>query len=376
MRVFRVLTESPKVGRAFQHLEDLVLVNGSAGAYQALARLNDIGSGAGQVRWKWDGKPQVYWGRDDAGRFLMTGHNGWLKADKSGKTYSATQLSSFIMNTGKATTDQEVAARQAFATEFSSLWPLFEAATPENFRGYVYGDLLYMRRPQVQKNMYNFTPNKVTYHVKTNSDLGKRIARSQAAVVGHAYFTDFGQPDSEQQPIDDFDMFNQNAGLIVLGPRYAASTPVTDQAKIKHITDYVKSYQKQMDALLDDSKLASQKMTGFKQVLYNFNNQMAKAGRLNNAAHNFMEWLPNSKQSVPMQKKITDWVSKNQQGFTSLFATMEQIRAVKNQIIDHIDQEEGDITASTGGQAGGEGYVMYNPEGNVKLVPRHRWQPG
>ena len=40
---FKILTETAKVGREYQHLEDLVFVDGSAGATKAVHILNKLG---------------------------------------------------------------------------------------------------------------------------------------------------------------------------------------------------------------------------------------------------------------------------------------------------------------------------------------------
>jgi hypothetical protein len=376
MLISNIITEAAATGRPFNHLEDLVLFHGSAGATQSLQRLQDVMRQPQAVRWKWDGKPQVYWGREPDGTFIMTGHNGWLKPDGTGKTTKPADLAKFIMNTGKATTDDQVRERQQFATEFASLWSLFEAATPANFRGYVYGDLLYMRRPAVANGKFIFTPNQVTYSVDANSDLGKRIAGSTAAVVGHAYFSDFGLPDRTQQPIDDFDKFNQNAGLIVMGPKHVQPQKMqVNTAGLKQIAALTQAHAADIDRFLSDDTLGVNKMSNFKNVLYKFNNQQVRAGVTTGLAAKFPQWLAGSGESVPMQQKITNWMASNPKGYAAVFAILEGIRQLKDQIITQLDQQQGDVQQSTGGQPGGEGYVLYNPEGNVKLVPRHRWAP-
>ena len=42
----------------------------------------------------------------------------------------------------------------------------------------------------------------------------------------------------------------------------------------------------------------------------------------------------------------------------------------KDQVIADIDAQGGTVKQSIGGQAGGEGYVLAHPEGDIKLVPR------
>ena len=374
MFINQIISEAPKVGRAFQHVEDLVIIEGSSGANSAIGRLFDLARNPQTVRWKWDGKPQVYWGREPNGKFIMVGHNGWLKPDGSGKSQSPQELVKFIMNTGNVAPDKQD-ERMRFATEYANLWALFESATPQDFRGYVYGDLLFMRRPELQDGVYTFTPNNVQYSVPQSTELGQRISKAIAAVVGHAYFPSFGMGDDQQQPIDDFSKFNTTQGLIVLGPRYAQQPIKIDTKKLQDLQKYVAANKTQIDNFLNDERLAAMKMAGFKGVLYNFNNQMAKSGRTSDLASEFAAWLSSgSKQSAPMQQKIKDWIAQNQKGFIATFAVLENLRAVKNQIIDQLDSEGGDIQQTTKGQRGGEGYVNYG-EPNIKLVPRHRWTP-
>ena len=374
MFINQIISEAPKVGRAFQHVEDLVLIEGSGGAEKAINRLFQIASNPKTVRLKWDGKPQVYWGREPDGKFIMVGHNGWLKSDGSGKSSSPQELVRFIMSTGNVAPDKQD-ERMRFANEYANLWALFETATPKNFRGYVYGDLLFMRRPPLENNAYTFTPNNVTYSVPQSTELGQRISKTTAAVVGHAYFPSFGMGDDQQQPIDDFSKFNTTQGLIVLGPRYAQQPIKIDTKKLQDLQKYVAANKAQIDNFLNDERLAAKKMASFKGVLYNFNNQMARVGRTSDLASEFANWLSSgSKQSAPMQQKINDWIAQNQKGFVATFAVLENLRAVKNQIIDQLDSEGGDIQQTTKGQRGGEGYVNYG-EPNIKLVPRHRWTP-
>ena len=378
MFINQILAEAPKVGRAFQHLEDLVLIDGSVGAQNAINKLADISRNPQQIRWKWDGKPQVYWGREPDGKFIMVGHNGWLKKTADGKSQSPTELARFIMQTGKASTPEEIKQRQQFATQYASLWPLFEAATPKDFRGYVYGDLLFMNRPPIQNNAYTFTPNNVTYSVPQSTELGQRISKATAAVVGHAYFPQFGMGDDEQQPISDFSAFDKTAGLIVLGPRYAQNPVKIDTKNLQDLQKYIAANKGAIDNFLNDERLAAMKMAGFKGVLYNFNNTMVRQGKVSDLANTFASWLQgSSKQSAPMQQKITEWVTKNQRGFLATFNVLENLRAIKDNIIAQLDAESGDIQQTTKGEAGGEGYVVYGKTGepNVKLVPRHRWTP-
>ena len=50
-----------------------------------------------------------------------------------------------------------------------------------------------------------------------------------------------------------------------------------------------------------------------------------------------------------------------------MFGFINSIKLIKNQVINTLDSQKADIEASTGGQRGGEGYVI---DKDVKLVNR------
>ena len=75
-----------KLGRAFNHLEDPVFFHGSRGTMEALEHLKEIATSAGSktIRMKWDGNPQIYWGRaEKGGPLILAGHNGWSRGAAS-----------------------------------------------------------------------------------------------------------------------------------------------------------------------------------------------------------------------------------------------------------------------------------------------------
>ena len=68
MRAWELLVEAEtpvpkKVGREFNHLEDLVFTEPNGGK-RAVEILKNLAQDAQDVAIKWDGNPTVYWGRD------------------------------------------------------------------------------------------------------------------------------------------------------------------------------------------------------------------------------------------------------------------------------------------------------------------------
>jgi hypothetical protein len=366
-----------KLGRAFNHLEDLVFFHGSAGTIEALEHIKEIATkeGAGSVRMKWDGNPQIYWGREAAGGpLILAGHNGWSKGYK---TDNPEDLIDFIANkSGSPKTPEEQAARNEFAKTFANLYPLFDAATPSDFVGFVYADGLFLQQPQVdQEGVYTFCPNpksQTCYHVRAESELGKRISQAQVMVVGHAFFPEFGMDDNDQKPIDDFSQFNGTSELIVQGPVYNSQPVNVAGPEIDKVESYLKKNSKQIDGFLQGAP----GLSDLKNIIYTFVNQTAKAKQLGSIDTNmFSNWLTTSKVSKPKQDKIMQLGQQHGGALDAIFNLVRQIMDLKDDIINQIESgEKGEIWDTQG-----EGRVRYAPQGkqfgNVKLVPRKRWTP-
>lgn len=365
-----------KLGRAFNHLEDLVFFHGSRGTMEALEHLKEIATAEGSksVRMKWDGNPQIYWGRaKKGGPLVLAGHNGWARGAMS---TSPEEVKDFIANqSGKPKTPEEQEKRIAFANEFASLYSLFDEATPRNFVGFVYADGLFLKRPIVDKNgVYTFCPNpnsQTCYHVKADSPLGQQISQAQVMVVGHAYFPKFGMDDSDQQPIDDFSMFNGTPSLIVQGPIYNSNPVSLDTTAIDRVEQYLRQHATAIDGFLQGTT----GLGDLKNILYTYVNQTAKAKQLDNlGAQNFLAWLKSSKVSEPKQTKIEALAQQYARALEAIFGLVGRIMDLKDQVIAQVEKGQGEIWDSHG-----EGRVRYaGPEkkfGNVKLVPRKRWTP-
>ena len=368
----------PKLGRAFNHLEDLVFFYGSAGTVEALEHLKDMNTeqGSNSVRMKWDGNPQIYWGRERGAFVPPHGHNQW---SRRAMPANPTDVSDFIMSSGKAVTPEEVSARQQFADKFAGLATLFEPGTPKDLDGnstyYVYADALFLSPPELVEGVYSFHPNpksQTTYHVRADSELGRRIAQAEVMVVGHAYFTEHGAPDSAQIPIKDFTMFNANPRLIVLGPIYNVAPVKVDTSMIQQVENHIKQHANKVDTFLQGVP----GLSDLKQIIYNYVNQSAKAKQLDSlSTQHFLQWMT-SKVSVPKQAKIKELDTAQGNVLDELFKIVRAIQILKDHVIDQIEAgPKADIWDTHG-----EGRVRYadgNKQfGNVKFVPRKRWTPG
>lgn len=395
---YREATEAPtddsmeKYGRPFNHPEHLVFFKGSAGTLEALNHFKEIADekdGGTSIRRKWDGNPQVYWGREKKnGPLILAGHNQWSRGVKASSQH---EVYDFIANqSGKATTPEQIKQRKEFATNFANLYPLFDAATPKNFVGFVYADNLFGVEPANPKRLekptkeypqgiWTFCPNpksSTCYHVDAASDLGKRISNAQVMVVGHATFDTFGAPDREQQPMDDFSMFNQTPGLIVQGPIYTDTAPDFDTSPIDSMIEYVDQHGGVIDSFL--GSLPDPDKNG---IFYPFFNQMSNlhaAGKQDFNAisgNTFVDWMKQKGVSAKKQQHIINMVQQHPGGLDAIFFLIKGIRNMKDQVDSSIRQQPRKEIWDTNS----EGHVRYAQKqhkyGNIKIVPT-TWAPG
>lgn len=379
----------PKVqdfGRPFNHPEHLVFFYGTDGALEALQHFEEVVGekpGKTSVRRKWDGAPQVYWGREEKnGPLILAGHNGWARGAKS---TNPREVYDFIANqSGKPKTPEDAKNRDLFAKNFANLYPLFDAATPQDFVGFVYADALFgvdPGRPKVLEKasgypsgVWTFAPNpksNTAYHVDAESELGQSIGQAQVMVVGHATFPEFGAADKLQQPKDDFSEFNGTLGLIVQGPIYVESAPEFDTSPIAELKKYIKQHKAVIDGFL--SSLPVPDKNG---IFYPFTNAMNKDGSfdaVDNTA--FINWMTQKGVSAKKQEHIQSMMQAHPGGLDAIWHLMKEIRNMKDAMDAAIKQQpRKEIWDSNG-----EGHVRYaNPAkhkfGNVKFVPTS-WTP-
>lgn len=345
-----------KVGREFNHLEDLVFTEAN-GAQRAIQILKDLASPKTEISIKWDGNPTVYWGRDDDGTFRMVGKNNWGREE--GKSSSPEELKQFIMSRGKG---EEW--REKFASDMASLWPIFEKGTPKDFRGYVYGDILFHpgRPYDSGDGKLSFTPNQTTYSVKATSSIGQRLGKAKVAIAAHKHLDYFG--DKTGEDLKDVKSLNINPELVVFGLTYVSFRPAVNADNLGKIESLAKNQQ-----AINKFLTPVAGMGYLQNEIYTFVNSQSKAKQLeninSNTFFNFLQKTPAKASKVKAHSDANPGVLDN------LFELVREIMAAKDEVIRELDAAEGDITASTGGKPGGEGYVV----GGTKFVPRDRWTP-
>lgn len=352
-------------GARIDHAEDLIFWEGSKGAIRSIKSFIELEkTGYKNVTLKWDGSPAVVFGRNDEGKFVLTDKSGFIAKSYNGRPTSPEELKQMFLNRGKSIKTDEY---RLFVQNMEEAFSVFESSIPSTFRGYFKGDLLYFKTPSIENGRYVFKPNIVTYTVDVNSELGKKISQSKAAVVVHREVESFGI----ESAITNYNVFQGNE-LLVIPPISVNSAPSVDNKQLKDIVSYVNKYARNIDDFINPTKLASLKMTNFPDILYKYLNSKVDTG-LTNIGVDFLTWVNQSNLTGVMKKKITDYVNSNRDGFESLWKVVVEIMSVKEEIINQIDNQDSEIKSYIGNQPGGEGYVFSDPEGDIKYVSRSKF---
>jgi hypothetical protein len=345
------------------HLEDFVLWNGSQGASQAVAALSNINKNLKSVSIKWDGAVGVIFGRNPNGEFIFTDKAGFVAKSYDGRATNPDDLGAMIQNRAKDVSKAE--DYKIFADKMKSVFPVVESATPEDLEGYYKADILYFQQPELKDNRYRFKPNVVTYSVTADSALGKKIARSEVAIVIHSKINEQGVT----QPLPE-DLGFRGSRLLVMPP-VTVSEPVTvDNTQLDQVKTLLNQYSRDIDSVLDRNKLSAMKVSDFAQILYTYVNSKVLKGE-SDLGRDFVKWLTTtSAVSRNKQGKIVDYIKQEIKGFNALWKVFVGIQAAKDAVISQLDSQGADVTASINDQPGGEGYVIQTAQGPIKLVNR------
>lgn len=344
-------------GVRIEHPEDLVFdANPTSGLQRAVNGLIAAARDPHTNTIKWDGRPAIIFGRKPTGEFVLTDKAGFLAKGYDGLATSPDMIAKIMAQRG--------GERGELVAMYQKLFPLLRRAVPENFRGYVQGDLLYSSRPAVQNNNWVFLPNTVTYSVPVNSELGKQIASSQAAVVIH---TALDAPGGTATPIRAADL-QDSPGVLIMDPSLNNVGNITlDTQLVKQTQGIIARDGAAINRLFNPAELRTRKISDLPQLMKTYINSRVRAGSYDNLVQGFGDYVL---QKAPTKaSRIFEWATENKQAVASLFQAFLNISTVKNELVRQLDSQDQAVQASTAGEPGHEGYVGQG----LKFVDRMRF---
>ncbi len=167
-----------------EHLEDEIInqgIDGGRGAINFLQGLRDMlkGNASSGVKMtvKWDGAPAIFCGKHpETGQFFVAKKSLF---NKEPLFYSSEQE---IKDSG----DLSGQLKEKFLTSFKYLSKL-------SWNTIMQGDLMYTNDKKMTKidgeSYITFQPNTIFYAVQTDSELGKKIAKSKMGIVFHTTYS-------------------------------------------------------------------------------------------------------------------------------------------------------------------------------------------
>ena len=349
-------------GRAkgIEHLEDLVFRNGSAGIKRALDIVKHTAADTGRTTTvKWDGKPALVFGRDSDGTFILTDVSGFGAKGYNGLFTSPRQVRQHLAarDADAAALGKSATRVQELAPIYDRLWPMLDAAVPQNYRGFVQGDLLYTSTPPLEVGNYVFTPNTIEYKIPARSDVGQRIGASE---VGIAMHTKYAEPGAPKEPIGNV-KFKTVPGLLLLEPVAPKENVRADSNTVKQLRELYRNESSAIDQLFNPAELRALQITDLPRLCVDYINSRVGIG-FNNLLAEFGPWL---QQRVTPRKyqNIVEYLQSprsNLIGMAAAFTAWELLHDLKMDLLGQLDLQH----------PGQEGWVMATPAGIAKAVNR------
>lgn len=367
--------EAPVGGRAkgIEHIEDLVFRNGTRGIQQALSVIDHLKDNTKKsTTVKWDGKPALIFGRMPDGTFVLTDVAGFTAKGYNGLFTSPRQVAKHL-----ATRDASAAEQGKPATRvetllplYQQLWPLLQAAVPENFKGYIQGDLLYTSTPPEQAGNLVFQPNTIAYSIPAASKLGQEIADSN---VGIAIHTRYKEPGGAKQPLGR-PTLNPVDGLLLMEPIHPAENVQPEDSKsVKQLKQLVAKHGKDIDNLFNPAELRAAKITDLPKLCIDYVNHIIhRTGNDNKVINNFVasnQFVGDFLNYVAVNKgrskyqNIGEYLQSprsNLDGIAAAWTAFILLHNIKMDILQQLDRQV----------PGQEGWVVTVPGGVVKFVNR------
>ena len=344
-------------GARIEHLEDLVFERGTRGVREAMDIMRHAAEDTRRYTTvKWDGKPAIIWGRKPTGEFVLTDKSGFGAKGYDGLATSPEMMARIQRQRG--------GERGQLIDIYTRLFPMLRAATPENFRGYIQGDLLYTSTPPEVSGAYEFRPNFVEYRIPASSKLGQRIGDSEVGIAAHTRYR--GQ-DADPEPIRTVNL-DPVPGLLVVEPTAKDIKSVTPNADlVKQLRDVVTTQGGNIDSLFNPAELRAAQLSDLPQLCKRYINSRITSD-YENLLPEFGTWL---KTHVTPRKfaNIIEYLQSprsNMAGMSAAFTAFLLLHEIKTDMLNQLDRQE----------PGHEGWVLATPAGRAKLVNRFGFSAG
>lgn len=344
------------------HPEDLVFIDGMAGARSAIAAIEQTISNPDSITLKFDGYPALIFGRGSDGKFTIMDKHMFNKKDGSGRQiYSPKQFQEYDAARG--------VNRNELYSIINTIWKGLEQEDRAS-TGYYWGDLLFRSPLEEDNGLFKFkaNPNGITYTVDTDSSLGKLLAGKVAGIAVHQFIP------AEGISLDQATSLNGSIGKLTNNSNVAivpSKMPITPNLQMPTklldvVNREIEAYGQSIDQLFDD---APQARSSFGSLFTVYVNKKIVSGNLSNLIRDFMVFIENRKMSDGMRLKITQHINANKQGLLGAFKVWIALYNLKMSVVAQLNKAAESSPVKGYLQDGTqthEGFVA----NNVKLIDR------
>lgn len=309
-----VLTES---STHIDHVEDLVLLNGSNGAKRALNSIITTMNNPKDVSIKFDGYPALIFGNNANNKFIISDKHMFDKPDGSGRNiFSPQDFMKYDSNRG--------ARRDSLYKSINNIWNGLKQSCNNNL-GYYWGDLLFSSNLKPVGNEYVFKPNPngLTYKVKCDSETGRLLENKVGGIAVHRFINSNARSLKEAVQVNDgIGNLKNNSNVAILPSSLPLNIVIKiDPKDIEHVSNEISKCSSMIDDLVNS--------TSDKNILTKYINNKVRSGNLQNLYHDFYDEKYNP--------KITDYMKNNPVKVKALLAVWTLLYRLKMKVLQQLN---------------------------------------
>ena len=362
------------------HLEDRIILDGSAGGKEAIKALQEMGKflsgkpGPGMlVTTKWDGAPAIICGYDpEDGEFFVGTKSVFAKEPKLMKTPED------IKNNYSGALAEKLLQSLKYLPNVVK-------------KGVLQGDLMFTDDKKTERidgeQFITFRPNTITYAAKPNTPLGKDINRAKLGIVFHTKYIGNSIADmsaSFQVTDNDFkataDVWAEKATFKDISG--AANFTTSERQKYESAINKAEGSIRKASRTLDQIQSGKRTLSIDAEFLKFFNNYV-KEGRdvpsVQKAYEDYYKHLYKEyekvakkyKTSSSVDKKVAEYlkvvtfIEENKEGFKMVIAAYMNLQKAKMMLVERM-KKVGQLRLFV--DMGGGDYKVTDPEGFVAVV--------
>jgi hypothetical protein len=311
------------------HPEDLIVLDGVAGANRALQAIQDTAKNPKTITIKWDGYPALIFGHGPDGKFSIMDKHMFNKKDMSGrKIYSPEQFIEYDRARG--------VDRAELNDIITNIWPGLQKSS-QGTKGYYWGDLLFGSPLKDEKGLFKFraNPNGIAYTVDVDSDIGKLLTGKKAGIAVHQYLSPDAVTTDDASPLNGSIGQLKNNSDIAIVPSAMPTTPkvVLDKTLVSNVKSAIAKNGQAVEKLMTT---APQARNTFNQLFTTFINKQIVAGDVNNMSNKFMDYFETRPMTPSMKQKLSDHLNANKAGIVGLFTIWATVYALKQSVVEQL----------------------------------------